>query len=265
MNSDSSGGGYTKARSMQHRDALLLLGQHLAWRDGDAVLDVGCGTGEIARHIADRKEVATVVGLDISKDMVNFATSKNTAEKASYHVLDIQDESGIREDWRGKFTKAVSFHTVHWIPNKERFLANVHMCLEKGGELLFNLFAGVPAIKVARDIKHHPKWREYLTDYALQLYEWPKGDVAGMSHLLEECGFEVVTCEVHTLTFKLDSLEKEKAFSRPLLGHLQYIPEEKQDDFLEDAISMARELYQKDEEGRVAWEMPQIVVHARKL
>ncbi|KAI8505683.1 hypothetical protein Bbelb_168720 [Branchiostoma belcheri] len=171
MNPDSAGG-YTKARSMQHRDALLLLGKHLTWRDGDVVLDVGCGTGEIASlqekkknsiapqlyknralsdghnppyvllravyvqkrgqtHIADQKEVATVVGLDISKDMVNFATSSNTTEKASFHVLDIQDGSGIREDWRGRFTKAVSFHTVHWIPDKERFLANVHLCLEK--------------------------------------------------------------------------------------------------------------------------------------
>ncbi|KAI8505684.1 hypothetical protein Bbelb_168730 [Branchiostoma belcheri] len=135
----------------------------------------------------------------------------------------------------------------------------------RSGELLFNLFAGVPAVTVARDIKHHPKWRDYLTDYALKLYEWPEGDVAGMSRLLEDCGFEVVTCEVHTLTFKFDSLEKEKAFSRPLLGHLQYIPEEKQDEFLEDAINMARGLYQKDEEGQVIWEMPQIVVHARKL
>ena len=47
--------------------------QRVTERVGDAVLDIGCGAGELALAIARNRPGARVVGVDVSSDLIDAA------------------------------------------------------------------------------------------------------------------------------------------------------------------------------------------------
>ncbi|KAI8513271.1 hypothetical protein Bbelb_099100 [Branchiostoma belcheri] len=62
------------------------------------------------------------------------------------------------------------------------------------------------------------------------------------SHLLEECGFEVLSCHLKKLQYSFTCQEQWKKSMSALLRHLCYIPEDKHEEFLNDAEKMARDV-----------------------
>jgi len=58
-------------RTVEHSDLLALLPE----MDGRRVLDLGCGTGQLARHLATLG-AAEVVGLDVSERMLALARAE---------------------------------------------------------------------------------------------------------------------------------------------------------------------------------------------
>jgi ubiquinone/menaquinone biosynthesis C-methylase UbiE len=66
----------------------LLFIDHVPIQKGDAVLDVACGTGIVARVISEQLEnQGDIVGVDIDQDMIDFARTKTPADASiSWHV-----------------------------------------------------------------------------------------------------------------------------------------------------------------------------------
>ena len=100
------------------------------------VLDVGCGGGQHAVQIAERRKDLRVVGIDISTTMVRRARA--LAERA--HVVDrVRFELGDAMDL--KF-ESHSFDAVYCagplkqVPDKSRVLRECHRVLRPGGRLL---------------------------------------------------------------------------------------------------------------------------------
>ena len=60
------------------------------------VLDVGCGSGEFTRELAELLAHRTIVGLDVSNDMVRHARV-NAHERVSYAVANLANDVGLRE------------------------------------------------------------------------------------------------------------------------------------------------------------------------
>lgn len=54
------------------------------------VLDLGTGTGSVARLVADRFPDAEVVGVDLSEKMIDEARARTESERVSYLVADAQ-------------------------------------------------------------------------------------------------------------------------------------------------------------------------------
>ena len=59
-------------------------------KEGDRVLDVGCGTGSLTFTIADKTRASTVVGIDPSVGYVEYARSHNTHSHVSFEIGDGQ-------------------------------------------------------------------------------------------------------------------------------------------------------------------------------
>ena len=58
-------------------------------KQGDLVLDLGCGTGISTRFIAEQG--AKVIGVDISPDLIGYAQVNSAHPNAEYHCADITD------------------------------------------------------------------------------------------------------------------------------------------------------------------------------
>lgn len=110
-------------------------GRKLVGRFGDLegarVLDVGCGTGRLARWIADHTGPSgTVVGIDPLPERVTIARA---------HARGIQFEVGRAEDlsaFPSESFDAVCMSAVfHWVADKARALAEARRVLRPGGHV----------------------------------------------------------------------------------------------------------------------------------
>ena len=98
-----------------------------------AVLDVGCGTGELARLLLEQNPHQAIVGIDISEEMLVQARQKLrnveqvTFEQASASALPIPDNT---------FEVVVSANAFHYFPEPEAALAEMRRVLKPDGKIV---------------------------------------------------------------------------------------------------------------------------------
>ena len=100
------------------------------------VLDVGCGSGEFTRELASQLPHASIVGVDISEDMVRHASIANAHERVSYALIDFANHVPFHGE---SFQVATSTMALHWPGPDPAFLAGVSRFIEPGGVFLAGL------------------------------------------------------------------------------------------------------------------------------
>ena len=100
------------------------------------VLDVGCGSGEFTRELAELLAHRTIVGLDVSSDMVAHARAANAHERVSYAVADLASSTQWHDE---SLQVATSTMALHWPGPDPKFLAGVLSLIEPGGVFLAGL------------------------------------------------------------------------------------------------------------------------------
>jgi ubiquinone/menaquinone biosynthesis C-methylase UbiE len=104
--------------------------ERLCVKAGQRVLDVGCGTGRLARFIAEITGPAGVVGIDPLVERVQVA--RTAAPALSFAVGNAEDLSAFAD---GSFDAVCMSAVFHWIENKPKALAEARRVLRPGGRL----------------------------------------------------------------------------------------------------------------------------------
>ncbi len=132
------------------------------------VLEVGTGTGLIAREIAD--EVKHIQATDYSEKMIKVAQNIEHASNITYscaNVFDLPFENNT-------FDAVVAANILHIIPNPEKALESIHRVLKTNGLLIAPTFLWKDKINLRGKIQKifmqisgiplHSKWDK--TTYA---------------------------------------------------------------------------------------------------
>ncbi len=108
------------------------LAERLAIGPGDRVLDVGCGTGRLARHLAERVGPGgKVVGIDPLPERIALARA-HAGGVVSFEVGQAEDLAAFAD---ASFD-AVSLSAVfHWINDRPRALREIRRVLRAGGRV----------------------------------------------------------------------------------------------------------------------------------
>jgi len=169
---------YTRDFAFVHRygeDVLRLLGG----KEGDSVIDLGCGNGALTARIAETG--AKVVGIDSSTEMLAVAKEKHpTLEFRQADALNFTVEEPID----AVFSNAV----FHWIDevDQPRLLRQIHDALKAQG-LLVCEFGGKNCAASVHDALRRAFARRGM-DYVFRFYFPTIGEYAT---LLEQAGFRV--------------------------------------------------------------------------
>jgi trans-aconitate 2-methyltransferase len=95
------------------------------------VLDVGCGDGKITIEIAARVPRGSVVGVDPSIEMIDYARTHRLTEHSNlrFEVTDAR-----RLPFHGEFDLVVSFNALHWIPqpDQKQALESIRSAMKSG-------------------------------------------------------------------------------------------------------------------------------------
>lgn len=117
----------------------------MALRQGERVLDLGCGAGWATRLLARAVEggPGMAVGQDISDEMIARARAASTDVENVLFVAGAADEIPWRDEY---FEKVLSIESFYYYPDQEGVLRELYRVLAPGGALfiLINLYKENP-------------------------------------------------------------------------------------------------------------------------
>ncbi|WP_031013628.1 SAM-dependent methyltransferase [Streptomyces sp. NRRL F-5727] len=165
------------------RDKLDLIARKLALKEGDRLLDVGCGWGSMAIHAA-RAYGARVVGITLSREQAAFARKRIAEEGLADRIeIRVQDYRDVPD---GPFDAISSIGMAEHVGAvRYREYADIlYGLLKPGGRLLNHQISRLP----------EPDEEAYHVDAFIDAYVFPDGELAPMGRTLttlEDAGFEV--------------------------------------------------------------------------
>lgn len=118
------------ANNIFEEPALLSLLPDLA---GKTVLDLGCGFGEHCLHFI-QTGAKKVVGIDISKKMLNIAMTENSNPNITYLNMPMENISELDE----KFDVVVSSLALHYVEDYAGLIHNIYALLKEDGDFVFS-------------------------------------------------------------------------------------------------------------------------------
>ena len=99
-------------------------------KNTDTVLDFACGTGITTIELA--KQVQEIHAIDISRDMISFATNKtrkHSINNVRYSVCDIMSNE-IKEN---SFDVVLAFNVLHFLTNTDEVLERIRQLVKDDG------------------------------------------------------------------------------------------------------------------------------------
>ena len=114
--------------------------------EGRSVLDLGCGYGWHCRFSAE-KGAKEVLGVDISRKMIEEARRRNGESRIEYRVCGIEEYDYPENRW----DCVISNLALHYIENIEIIFQKVYRTLKPDGVFLFNIEHPVFTAGVGQD------------------------------------------------------------------------------------------------------------------
>ncbi|OJF75589.1 MAG: methyltransferase [Treponema sp. CETP13] len=97
------------------------------------ILDLGCGYGENCMEFI-RKGSGKVIGIDISKKMLEVARKENSDSRIEYKNMPMEEIGSLKEE----FDIVVSSLAMHYVQDYSGLVKNVFRLLNKNGLFIFS-------------------------------------------------------------------------------------------------------------------------------
>lgn len=152
----------------------------LAPEQGENILDLGCGTGDLTKKIANFG--ANVIGIDQSKSMIRHAVSK-------YPAISFQVGDTTNLGFHLKFDAVFSNATLHWIKQPKQALNSIYQSLKSGGRFVAE-FGGKGNVKIITD-EIISQINQSGINFKSEQFPWYFPSIGEYTSLMEEIGFNV--------------------------------------------------------------------------
>lgn len=223
---------YHSNSTLQWRIALRAI-DLLSLMDSDRILDVGCGDGKITALLAMKVANGSVLGVDISQSMIDFATA--SYPQMSYPNLSFQKQDGAELSFENQFDCVVSFSALHWILDQEKALKAIHRALVPGGRLCIHTYGKsiMNVTSIADLLISTEKWTAHFPSYTKQRVFFTEEEY---QELLKQAHFQQVKVVGFWDDTPFPNRQALIDFAKPLLNFIRHLPQELQQQFVEEVV-----------------------------
>ena len=217
-----NGGRYDRNSRLQYDLGMMAI-DRLSPRDGEMILDIGCGNGLVTIELARRIPGGRVCGVEPSSDMIAQAERNITAARAANVTL--VNISGLEITNREEFDAVFSNSAVHWIQDLETLYRIIYDSLKNGGRIM---------------VQTSPRERNALVDTIASMAQdeeftphignirlpWRFCTIEENMELLRSCGFMQCSIEPyrHVFTFETETSLAGYLESAPMVPFLSVLP-----------------------------------------
>ncbi len=213
---------FKEERSAPFVDLLALI----EMRPGMAVVDLGCGTGELTRRLADLLPESRVLGIDNSPQMLERARTQ-ARPGLTFAIGDIADLDG---EWDLVFSHAA----IHWLEDHGELVPRLFSYLRPDGQMAVQLPSNHrhPAHTLIIDTAREEPFRTALGGWVRQS---PVLEIDRYAELLYQCGAERITVyeKVYPHLLADANALAEWTSGTTLVPYFERLPRELHDPFLD--------------------------------
>ena len=170
-------------------------------REGNTILDIGCGTGDDSRQLATKAANVKVTGIDSSEAMINVAKERQSQSQTSveFYVANVMQLPFENNSFNSSRTERV----LMLVPDAQKAIEEMVRVTKPGGRILIYDF------EWDAHIIYHPN--RNLTRNILRFMSdtSPNGWIGShLQFLLKKCGVKEVEVVPHSLFPHLEFLQR---------------------------------------------------------
>ena len=230
----------------------------------ERVLDVGCGDGRITAELARSLGGGSVVGIDASARMIEFARENYPAAKFPNLEFRVMDARRIHLNHPVDVTYSSS--VLHWVDDHTAFLRGVASCLLGGGRLVVSCGGKGNAQDVFLALRPEmrvKRWRAYFRRMEKPYFFYAPEDYR---RWLPRFGFEPLGIRLAPKDAEYDGRGKFSAWLRTTwLPYTERVPATEREEFIAAVVDRYLEKHPPDRAGRVHVRMVRLEIEARKV
>lgn len=152
----------------------------LAPKQGEQILDLGCGTGDLAHTINGLG--AEVIGIDKSENMIIQAQEK-------YPDIQFFVKDATQLEYHQEFDAVFSNATLHWVKAPKQALESIYKSLKSGGRFVAELGGKGNVQQITDEVIR--QYEKHGQKFNTEKFPWYFPSVGEYSALMEEVGFTV--------------------------------------------------------------------------
>ncbi|MBA3238665.1 MAG: methyltransferase domain-containing protein [Parachlamydiaceae bacterium] len=251
---------YFENSSSQKSAAADLL-KYVTIQKHGSLLDVGCGDGKITAEIAALIPDGSVIGVDISPAMIEFA--QIAFPQSNFPNLKFFLKDAQKLDFNSQFDFIFSFTALQWVQNHEAFLTGAYKSLKCDGTLALTMPMGLPpTLELAvTELIDRPEWSSYFNKFSTG---WNFIDDTAYMNLLGLNQFNVVRLAVVPQRDIFPSRSVFEKFISQWFPYLRPLPQNLKAEFLSKVIDRFLELEPPFPNGEVHFKIRRLEVIATK-
>lgn len=251
---------YAKNSSAQLKWASELI-ERLALQGDESLLDIGCGDGKITAKLSQTLSRGKVVGIDVSRDMIELASKNFPQDQYPNLIFKQMDATAI--SLSENFDIAFSNATLHWVKDQMRVLKGTKAVLKRSGKILFQMGGRGNAdevFQIVNKITRASVWQKYFDGFKAPYHFYGSEEYRNW---LIECGFNVRRAEVFPKDMVHQGEDGLKGWLRTTwFPYTDQLPEELRDIFLNEVIDMYLTRHPIDDAGNTHVKMVRLEVEA---
>jgi len=227
----------------------------------ERILDIGCGDGKVTAELAALVPAGSVLGIDSSESMVEFANQR--FPPGHFPNLQFRWGDATRLAYRDEFDLIVSFTSLQWVSDHLAVLSGIKRGLKPDGRTVLQ-FGGkgnaMPLLQVMDELTTHKRWKGYFFGFT---YPWLFYGVEEYRGFIDRVGLSPERIELIPKDMVHDGEEALKGWMRAVfLPYTERLPGGLREDFIGEIASAYVRRYPLDENGQIHVQMVRLEVEA---